>query len=507
MDRALSGERAAGDRASSSTEGAGSISAAPVAPPGAQRRSPYGRNPSLAAHGVRARAEIIEAARVLFAGQGYQATTVESIGEATGRSGAAVYQYFSGKFEIFEIFLREIGHELRQIAADFPALADDATARSALRDWITRLMAVIEHHSGIFLGWSQIQYTEPDLARVGQENFQLYQQTVMDRLVQAGAHTSNPSLVPVGMISVIQWSTLLNAGRARPVSRAALADALAGMLQAFLFDPATDVSVGADAPVDYHLPIIPLGDELGLRRPVTPRGIGTVQRILLAAADRFRVNGFQGTSLNDVAARAGVSHGSVYTYWADREALFGTLARDAIAAVAAQRSRLPVRQPSGGGSPGVAGPAVELRPGPARGTRSGNGPVTGTGNGAAVGPVGPVGEVVDRWLDGWMALIDVHGSVLYVWQHEIGGPVLDDLTEQRDAAIDGIVDGLLDLGPERPADPEPMRVVLRAVVTDVPFVVSAQLAILTRAEAADFVAQLLRAGLQAASTDPGPAGP
>ena len=37
---------------------------------------------------------------------------MESIGEATGRSGAAVYQYFEGKAEIFGIFLREAGDEL-----------------------------------------------------------------------------------------------------------------------------------------------------------------------------------------------------------------------------------------------------------------------------------------------------------------------------------------------------------------------------------------------------------
>ena len=87
------------------------------------------------------------------------------------------------------------------------------------------------------------------------------------------------------------------------------------------------------ASTGYRLPSIPLGDAMGLRRPVTARGVGTVQRILLAAAERFRANGYRGTSLNDVAARAGVSHGSVYTYWADRDALFATLAQDAVAAI------------------------------------------------------------------------------------------------------------------------------------------------------------------------------
>ena len=105
-----------------------------------QRRPPYGRNPLLAAHGVRARAEIVEAARDLFTRNGYQATTVEAIGEATGRSGAAVYQYFSGKFEIFAMFLREFGVELRRVAQQFPLLTVGDAGRQSLRDWIVQMM-------------------------------------------------------------------------------------------------------------------------------------------------------------------------------------------------------------------------------------------------------------------------------------------------------------------------------------------------------------------------------
>lgn len=457
MDRALTGQPEPDDPdPPSADEVAGPRPATPDPPaganPGPQRRPPYGRNPSLAAHGVRARAEIVEAARELFTKYGYQATTVESIGEATNRSGAAVYQYFSGKFEIFEIFLREFGSELLRIAEQFPLLTDDHSGRLALRDWIVQFMEMIEHHAGTILGWSQIQYSEPELAGLGQSNFLRYQTVVLDRLVRSRVHPLTLSIVPVGIQSAIQWVCLLNDRRTRPVDRPDLADALAAMLHAFLFAPVGEAFVpAADTPLtDYHLPTIPLGDELGLRRPVTPRGVGTVQRILLAAADRFRVNGYRGTSLNDVAARAGVSHGSVYTYWADREALFGTLARDATAAVETHRRRLPTE---------------------------------------------PVDDAVDRWVDGWMSVIDRHGSVLYVWQHEVGGPGLDQLTAQRERALDGVVAGLMDLCPDPPADPEPMRVTLRAVITDVPFVLSTQLAILPRSDAAEFVAQLLRAGL------------
>jgi AcrR family transcriptional regulator len=426
---------------------------------GPQRRPPYGRNPLLAAHGVRARAEIVEAARDLFTRCGYQATTVESIGEATGRSGAAVYQYFSGKSEIFAIFLREVRVELAALADSFPLLTCDTAGRLALRDWIIQMINLHERHAGTFLSWSQVQFSEPELVSIGADNFQRFQRGVVDRLVQADVRPPAPGLTPVGLMSVIQWSTFLNARRAEPVDRGALADALARMLHAYLFAPPTTAREpdGADA-AEITLPSIPLGDALGLRRPVTPRGVGTVQRILLAAAERFRVNGYRGTSLNDVAARAGVSHGSVYTYWTDREALFGTLARDTVAAVEIQHALLPGREPTG--------------------------------------------DSIDRWVQGWVSMLDVHGSVLYVWQHEVDGDGLDQLTARRDRALDGTVAELISLAGERPGDPEPMRVAIRAVLTDVPYVLSTQLGILPRSTSCAFITGLLRAGLGADS--PGP---
>lgn len=422
---------------------------------GPQRRPPYGRNPLLASHGVRARAEIVEAARDLFARSGYQATTVESIGEATGRSGAAVYQYFSGKFEIFAIFLQEVGVELIRVAEQFPLPTDDESGRQALRDWIVQLMEVIEHHAGTFLGWSQIQYADRELGTMGQANFQGYQTAVAARITESAAHPPTPAVAPVGIIAVVQWSTLLNARRPGPVERSALADALALMLHAYLFAPASrDASAVNGALVGTGLPSIPLGDEMGLRRPVTPRGVGTVQRILRAAAEGFRINGYLGTSLNDVAARAGVSHGSVYTYWADREALFGTLAQDAVAAIDRQHQLLPACPPTV--------------------------------------------DSIDRWVEGWVSMIDTHGSVLYVWQHEVVADSLDRLTARRDRALDGTVSGLLSLSDDRSEERESMRVALRAVLTDVPYVLTTQLAILPRSATCGFVAALLRAGLRIA---------
>ena len=175
-----------------------------------------------------------------------------------------------------------------------------------------------------------MQFSEPSLAALGRRNLDGYQGAVLSKLTAASAHPPKPAIAPLGILSVIQWSYFTFVARHPAVSLERLERALATMLHAFLFKPADPNGgwpvTGDDAD---QLPSIPLGDAMGLRRPVTARGVGTVQRILLAAADRFRGTGFYGTSLSDIATTAGVSHGSVYTYWADRDALFATLAQDA----------------------------------------------------------------------------------------------------------------------------------------------------------------------------------
>lgn len=49
--------------------------------------------------------------------------------------------------------------------------------------------------------------------------------------------------------------------------------------------------------------------------------------ILDAAMEEFALNGFAGTRLTDVAARAGISHGTIYNYFESKETLFRALFR------------------------------------------------------------------------------------------------------------------------------------------------------------------------------------
>ncbi|MEM6902082.1 MAG: TetR/AcrR family transcriptional regulator, partial [Pseudomonadota bacterium] len=51
------------------------------------------------------------------------------------------------------------------------------------------------------------------------------------------------------------------------------------------------------------------------------------QQILHSAAELFFENGFGGSSMGQIAQHAGVSKGTLYNYFADKEALFAAVVR------------------------------------------------------------------------------------------------------------------------------------------------------------------------------------
>jgi AcrR family transcriptional regulator len=64
------------------------------------------------------------------------------------------------------------------------------------------------------------------------------------------------------------------------------------------------------------------GSDHKTRIPKQKRGIETKSRILVAAKDQFAKHGFHGTNAKEIAAAAGVSVGSFYSYFRDKKDLF-----------------------------------------------------------------------------------------------------------------------------------------------------------------------------------------
>jgi AcrR family transcriptional regulator len=67
--------------------------------------------------------------------------------------------------------------------------------------------------------------------------------------------------------------------------------------------------------------------------PLTERGRRTRENLLASARAVFERRGYTGTRMADIAKEAGVSHGTVYTWFADKEAVLRALVGDIVAEV------------------------------------------------------------------------------------------------------------------------------------------------------------------------------
>ncbi|SDS79879.1 DNA-binding transcriptional regulator, AcrR family [Nocardioides scoriae] len=90
------------------------------------------------------RGEVMRQAWLLFARDGFEATTVEQIAAAAGMSRRTFFRYFAGKEELVLERLLESGEEL---AAALAARPDDEPAWPALRRAFDQLVEVQEAHA------------------------------------------------------------------------------------------------------------------------------------------------------------------------------------------------------------------------------------------------------------------------------------------------------------------------------------------------------------------------
>ena len=430
----------------------------PPAPPAAVRRAPYGANPVLGRHGSRAREEILAAARRLFAERGYHGTTVEAIGEESGRSGASVYQYFENKGEVFRVLVDELVADVlpqaRQLGAADPVRPDDL---DALRARVAELGEVLNRHATTFSLWAVAEQAEPALEGSAERFSTAFGLALSPALAATGVPTAERRALAVGIGSMVLWAHFIRTDRAPDLAPEVLDDALARVLHLALYsgerpDAGPDERPERPTRPDAARPSDEPGDVPGVRRRITDRSRPTLERISVAAATVFRRNGFVGTSINDIAAEAGVSHASVYTYWPDRSGVFTTLAHEASVALGEHLD------------------AAE--------------PVTGV-------------DSACRWLARWLELVNRYGTVLSIWTHEvIDDPRLGPLAAEMGGYVTEHLDVLLRTAPTAGSlDPVAAHVVLWALLTDFPYTQAVQLGTVSGRQTLDTLTTLVARGL------------
>lgn len=74
----------------------------------------------------------------------------------------------------------------------------------------------------------------------------------------------------------------------------------------------------------------PKAESKAVKAPILKKSDATRQRVLDVTSDLFQRNGYQATSMRDIAAAVGMKSGSLYYYYDSKEALLAAILNDTI---------------------------------------------------------------------------------------------------------------------------------------------------------------------------------
>jgi len=295
------------------------------APATPMRRAPFSDNPNLGVRGLRTQQRILDVALEVFEEHGYDRATLEQIAKAAGCSRASIYQYFSGKEDVFRHLSGTVAHLLgASVTALGPVTAGESGLRS-LKTWVGRYAAVFSRYEPVFRAFGPAAALDPELVAgattVAERNIGLFLARV-DGASLAPRHLERVTrLLHAGISRTFELASILGTAAPDVYTRERVDTALATVMHRSLFglEPVVNAHVVDGA----HPPPLPLGPEFRrvydrwrtLEREAEQPGRRALASLLAAGDEVVINNGYRGTRVDQVVAGARVSRGAFYRYF------------------------------------------------------------------------------------------------------------------------------------------------------------------------------------------------
>ena len=379
---------------------------------GVVRRPPFGDNPVVGERGASTQRRILGAALDVLGEVGFHEARVELITERAGCSRPSFYQYFSSKDDVFWALAGQLGREMVELADRLGPITADATGVEALRRWLDQFADLSADYAPVFAAFQAAIRNQEPIARGSR--------SISDRLGRElirRAGSGHPELevdrLASTLVTMLIRTNFYWRGFGDGLSRERFVDGLAHTVHRLLMGPITGVNVGTRAgsvrPGPRGWPETPDGAP---DRTLRPRGQRTRQKLLDAGAAVLPARGYHDTRVDDIVAAAGVSHGSFYRYFENKDYFFRALAEQAIGDLQTLLDSFP----------------------------------------AATDP-----DALRAWLEVWFSTYRENGGIISAWQEiEFSDPQLRDFSEEVAASVferlvhvvdrrgfgDSLVDGL-----------------------------------------------------------------
>jgi AcrR family transcriptional regulator len=289
------------------------------------RRRPFGVNPTVGERGTETQNRILAAGLDVFAEVGFDAARVELITERAGCSRPAFYQYFSSKDDVFWQLAGRLGHDMVDLGSRLPKVSRDASGVTALEKWIDDFATLHERYSAVFASFQAASREQPQTSR---SSLSISEQMATALLGAFGLDAKPENLLlGEGVVAVVircsfYWENMETVG-----SRKSFVRAVALFVHRLFAGPIDAVNVdrsARSAKID-----VPPAPRVAHGRDVRPRGEKTRRRLLDAGAKVLPSHGYQAARVDDIAEVAGVSHGTFYRYFQNKDDFFRVLAEDA----------------------------------------------------------------------------------------------------------------------------------------------------------------------------------
>jgi len=326
----------------------------PVAP---IRRAPFADDPAVGARGLRTHQRLLDAALQAFRESGYDRTSFDRIGELAGCSRVTVYQYFSGKDELFRSLATQVANQMGAALEVLDPITPDAAGRTALLAYFYRLADIEARYEPILRAFGAAAANDASLVgaaaaitrrRVGPFEARLAGTDVPVRLLDPIVE-----LLGAGAIGALSRMSILRAAAPECYGRERVNAALADVAHRALFGPLPGVNVhprpsGVRPPALRYSPQATAIFERArdLDAQAAQPGKRTLRAMLGVANHLIADSGYRGLRINDVVTAAKVSRGSFYTYFEnidDFVCVMGLRAIQQLSEVVRERPDMPVR--------------------------------------------------------------------------------------------------------------------------------------------------------------------
>ena len=278
--------------------------------------------------GLRTHQRVLDAALEAFAEAGYDRTTLDRIAELAGCSRVTIYQYASGKDELFR---RLATQAAAQMWSAFEALDDvtpDAGGHASVLACISRLADVEARYEPIIRAFEAAAESDVSLAggaaSITERGVGLFEARLVATDLPPRLIDPTVELLNTGVISALSRMSILRAAAPEHYGRERVDAALADVVHRALFGPLPGVNVHPGRP-SPEVPILRLSPEArtifdrarDLEADAARPGKRALASLLAVATDLIADRGYRGLRIDDVVRAAEVSRGSFYTYFDD----------------------------------------------------------------------------------------------------------------------------------------------------------------------------------------------